>query len=109
MERADVKTRFSSENQPATNGRKTGSRNKLSTDFMEALSADFSAHGAAVIEEARKLNPLGYLNIVAGLQRKEVEILTPESKLTDEQLDQVYEALLAKLPGPQSETPKTVN
>jgi len=38
-------------------GRPKGARNKLSEDFLKALSTDFKEHGAAVIEVVRIEKP----------------------------------------------------
>jgi hypothetical protein len=46
-------TRFSSENQPEKSGRPQGSRDKLSKDFLAALSDDFATNGKTVIQTAR--------------------------------------------------------
>ena len=69
-------TRFSSENQPDKSGRPQGSRDRLSQEFMRALSADFETHGTTVIEEVRTKDPAAYLRVVASLQRQEIEVRT---------------------------------
>jgi Family of unknown function (DUF5681) len=56
------------------NGRPKGSRNKLSEAFLQALSADFNAHGTAVIEKVRAEKAHEYLKIVALLVPKQVEL-----------------------------------
>ena len=44
-------------------GRKKGSKNVYSEDFLRAYAADFKKHGAAVIAEVRETDPLGWLKI----------------------------------------------
>ena len=63
-------TRFSSEKQPDRSGRPQGSRDRLSKEFMRALSADFETHGETVIETVRTSDPATYLRVVASLQRQ---------------------------------------
>ena len=48
-------------------GRRLGSRNKLSEDFLKALQADFEAHGVEAIEAVRTKRPQDYLKIIASL------------------------------------------
>lgn len=55
-------------------GRPKGSRNKLGEVFIQALHADFEAHGEKVIEAVRKDKPAEYLKVVASLLPKQVEI-----------------------------------
>lgn len=55
-------------------GRAKGSRNKLGEVFIQALHADFEAHGETVIEAVRKDKPAEYLKVVASLLPKQVEI-----------------------------------
>jgi hypothetical protein len=92
-------TRFSSEKQPEKSGRPQGSRDRLSKEFMRALSADFETHGEAVIETVRTSDPATYLRVVASLQRQEIEVRTPEDNLTDDEVELLYQDQLAKLHG----------
>jgi hypothetical protein len=97
-------TRFSSENQPEKSGRPQGSRDRLSKEFMRALSDDFETHGSAVIETVRTSDPSTYLRVVAGLQRQEIELhTTPEERLKEDELEYVYQRLLAGRPEPAAE------
>lgn len=52
-------------------GRPKGSRNKLGEQLLNALTADFEAHGAAVIEAVRRTDSTGYLRIISALVGKE--------------------------------------
>jgi hypothetical protein len=102
-------TRFSSENQPEKSGRPQGSRDRLSKEFMRALSDDFETHGGTVIETVRVNDPSTYLRVVASLQRQEIEVhKTPEERLEDDALEYVYQRLLAGRPEPTAETPPVV-
>jgi hypothetical protein len=68
-------------------GRPRGSRNKLGEAFIAELCADWTANGAAVIEQVRKEQPAAYLKIVAWLVPKELEIEDgPFDGFTDEEL-----------------------
>ncbi len=53
-------------------GRPKGSRDKLTTSFIDALAKDFAKHGKAAIESVRKDDPPAYLRLVAGLVPKEI-------------------------------------
>jgi hypothetical protein len=78
-----------------------GSRDRLSKDFLAALSDDFATKGKAVIATVRRKDPSTYLRVVASLQRQEIEVVTPEGALTDEQLEQLYATMLARMPRPE--------
>jgi hypothetical protein len=98
-------TPFSSENQPEKSGRPQGSRDRLSKEFMRALSADFETHGDTAIQEVRTKDPSTYLRVVASLQRQEIEVRTPEDTLTDEEVELLYQDQLAKLRGKPADEP----
>lgn len=73
-------------------GRKRGSRNKISEDFLSALADDFSQHGAAIIAKVRKSRPHEYLKIVASVIPREFDMKPPASDiddLTDEELAEI--------------------
>ena len=55
-------------------GRKPGSRNKLTEDFMAAIAADFAEHGAAAIVRVRDEKPDVYLRVVAELMPRHAEL-----------------------------------
>jgi hypothetical protein len=78
-------------------GRPLGSRNRLNEVAIAALGADFSEHGAAVIEEVRKTKPHVYLQVVASLLPRQVQMekLSPLGELSDEELAQIEELLAA--------------
>lgn len=53
-------------------GRPKGARQKLSTDFLKALSQSFEEKGPATIEAMRSTDPSGYCKIIASLLPKEL-------------------------------------
>jgi len=62
--------------QPSPNpaGRPAGSRNKISSEFIEAMASDFAKHGPAVIADVRENSPRDYLKLVADLVPREFDI-----------------------------------
>ena len=93
----------------ASPGRPRGARNRLQSGFLHALAEDFEKHGADAIKICRIEEPARYVQIVASLMPRELEIehQTATSDLDDEQLDnlitQIRQHLLTK-----SETMKTI-
>jgi hypothetical protein len=83
-------------------GRPKGARNRLQSSFLHALAEDFAEHGAAAIKICRIEEPARYVQIVASLMPRELEIehQTATSDLDDEQLDslitQIRQQLLIK-------------
>jgi hypothetical protein len=68
-------------------GRRAGSRNKLQTDFLVALAADFAEDGAGVIKIARIEKPVEYLKVIASVLPRELQIETSAlSDMSDEDL-----------------------
>jgi len=55
-------------------GRPKGARNRLSTQFLEALEADFNRFGPQAITLMRERKPDIYIRVVAGLLPKEANI-----------------------------------
>lgn len=55
-------------------GRPPGSRNKLSEDFISALSSDFDEHGVQAIKDVRENYPQTYVKVVADLVPKDVNL-----------------------------------
>jgi hypothetical protein len=78
-------------------GRPPGARNKLTEVALAALGDDFAEHGAAVIEEVRKTKPHVYLQVVASLLPRQVQMekLSPLGELTDAELELLEEHLAA--------------
>jgi hypothetical protein len=55
-------------------GRPKGARNRLGTQFLEALKADFNRFGPQAIVLMRERKPDIYIRVVAGLLPKEANI-----------------------------------
>lgn len=55
-------------------GRKPGSRNRLSENFLKAMADDFDEHGVEAITKVRQDDPAKYLTVVAQLVPKETDI-----------------------------------
>jgi hypothetical protein len=55
-------------------GRPKGARNRLGTQFLEALEADFKQHGPQAIALVREKKPEVYMRVVADLLPKEANI-----------------------------------
>jgi Family of unknown function (DUF5681) len=55
-------------------GRPKGARNRLGTQFLEALEADFNRFGPQAIVLMRERKPDIYIRVVAGLLPKEANI-----------------------------------
>ena len=55
-------------------GRPKGARNRLGSQFLEALEADFNRHGPQAIALMRERKPDIYIRVVAGLLPKEANI-----------------------------------
>ena len=69
-------------------GRKKGSRNKLSTDFIAALADDFADSGPEAIRIMRIEKPSEYARVIASILPKEFEINDNRLKdIPDDQLD----------------------
>jgi hypothetical protein len=62
-------------------GRVKGARNKISTQFLEALAKDFEENGKGVIEIMRVEKPVEYCKVIASILPKEFEIT--ENKLAE--------------------------
>src|SRR5262245_28516580 len=55
-------------------GRKVGSRNKLSEQFIADLRSDWAQHGPAVLETVRRNDPSTYLRVIAALIPREAQL-----------------------------------
>lgn len=74
-------------------GRPRGSRNKLSEDFVAALSADFDEHGPAVIAQVRAESPVDYVKAIVALVPKQVTVA--DASLDDMSDREIIELLAA--------------
>jgi hypothetical protein len=78
--------------QPRTGGRRKGSRDRIATALLEAISKDFEEHGAEAVKIARVERPVEYLRVVASLLPREFEIVDNRLKdIPDEELDAFIE------------------
>lgn len=59
---------------PGGPGRGKGTRDKISRDFLAALTADFAKHGVSAIVAMRRKKPGDYIKVIAGLLPKQIEI-----------------------------------
>ncbi|TCN29119.1 hypothetical protein [Sinorhizobium americanum] len=81
-----------------------GGRGRLGGTFLDAVQADFAAHGAGVIARIREEKPETYLKLVATITPKDLSATTNAmDELSNEQLieriralDTVIRPLLAK-------------
>jgi hypothetical protein len=73
--------------------RPTGARDKLKNNFVVALHDDFQQHGIEAIVAMRESDPAAYINCIAKILPKELEIRhsNPFEDLTDEQLDAIIQ------------------
>jgi hypothetical protein len=55
-------------------GRKLGSRNKLTTEFIDDLYAKWQEHGADVLERVIRDDPAAFLRTVAQILPKEIDM-----------------------------------
>ena len=55
-------------------GRPKGSRDRLTSAFIDALAEDFEANGTTAIERCREGDPAAYLRLVASLVPKTVNV-----------------------------------
>jgi hypothetical protein len=73
-------------------GRPRGSRNRLASEFLEALLKDFKEGGAAAIKIARLEDPLRYIAIVASLMPKELAVEHGQlGELSDDEVSALLE------------------
>lgn len=63
-------------------GRKKGARNKLDELFVKALYEDFKSGGVKAIEKCRDEKPDVYLNVIAKVLPKQVDVKA-DSSITD--------------------------
>ena len=73
-------------------GRAKGVKNKLSHKFLTDLLADYEAHGAEAIKICRIEEPVRYVQMIAALLPKELEISeTHLMQIPDDELDTFIE------------------
>ena len=54
------------------NGRRAGSRNRLTDNFLSAVADDFAANGKNAIERVREADPAAYLKLVSSFVPREL-------------------------------------
>ena len=89
-------------------GRAKGTRNRLQSSFLYALAEDFEKHGADAIKICRIEEPARYVQIVASLMPRELDIergITAD--LDDEQLDALIAQVKGELLAKGTEKPMT--
>jgi hypothetical protein len=87
-------------------GRPKGARNRLQSSFLYALAEDFEEHGAAAIKICPIEDPGRYVQIIASLMPKELEIeQSIASDLSDEELDALIAQIKADLLAKGTEKP----
>lgn len=67
-------------------GKPVAARNKLQSDFLRDLAADFDKHGKQAIKECRENKPDAYVRAIVQLMPKELEIKRPMEDITDADL-----------------------
>jgi len=67
----DSKGRFLAGNS-GNGGRKRGSRNRLTDQFLTVIADDFAEHGAEALAKLREKDPAAYLQLVGGLVPREL-------------------------------------
>jgi len=80
-------------------GKPVAARNKLQTQFLYKLAADFEANGEKAIVQCREKDPARYVQIIAALMPKQVEATQPLDDLNDEQLTAAIGFLRSRLAG----------
>ena len=78
-------------------GSPEATRRAFNKDFLVALARDFQAHGEQVLARVRRESPAAYLKVCAMLVPREMKIehTGGVKAMTDEQLEQGIEAMLA--------------
>jgi hypothetical protein len=84
-------TRFGASN--PSRAKQKGARDRLTANFLEALTDSFEKHGKAAIEKVRKEDPSTYLRVVAGLVPKEIQLGRPLDGVPDDKLAPVINLL----------------
>jgi hypothetical protein len=73
-------------------GRRKGSRDRIATALLEAISEDFEKFGTEAVRIARMERPVEYLRICASLLPREFEISDNRLKdIPDDELDLLLE------------------
>jgi hypothetical protein len=81
-------------------------RSQLDNDFIEALLADFRAHGAAAIQHCRERNPASYLSVIVKTLPREFSVEV--SKSNDESSLEAVDSIVARFRALQAERDEAV-
>jgi hypothetical protein len=107
----DENGRFKAGNTFST-GRPKGSRNKLGEQFIDDLYQDWREGGIEAIKRMRRDNPTAYVQTVARVLPKQLEIEVRQSDgLSDDQLDELmmhYQGRLLELKAAQTDADKAM-
>lgn len=90
-------------------GKPKGTRHKLTEDFVKALADDFDQHGRDAIVAVRTDDPGKYLDIVAKLVPKDVELNVTGSAAFERIWRMIGEGVAATLPEDGESDGHTVN
>jgi hypothetical protein len=83
-----------------TGGRQKGTRDKLSSDFVAALSEAFEQRGAEAIRIVIDERPQEFLRVIASIVPKEIEFTDNRLKdIPDEELDAIIDHIRRQLAG----------
>ena len=80
-------------------GRPRGSKDAITKEFLDTLTADFKKHGAAVVEGARERNPNEYLRVIASILPKDQNLRVQTDELSDR-----FKAMLERRDGAEKDT-----
>jgi hypothetical protein len=89
-------------------GRPKGARNRLGTQFLEALEADFNQFGPQAIVLVRERKPDIYIRVVAGLLPKEANINVEANEAFVELWKRISDGLGDELADSLEEEPSVV-
>jgi hypothetical protein len=84
-------------------GKPVATRNRIQTNFLNTLAADFDKHGKKAIEDAREKDPMGYVKALVALMPKQFEQTQPLDDLTDAELTAGIALLQSKVAANPSE------
>jgi hypothetical protein len=110
---ASIATRFQPGQRVPGAGRRQGSKNRFSSEFVEALAADFAKHGAELIAKVRHDDPAAYMRVCAQLVPKEFLLAVEDQRtpLSGEEwqlITAVLKAVREALPDANEREPQDV-
>jgi hypothetical protein len=78
-------------------GKPVGSRNRITTAFLNALAEDFDVYGKDAIKLTRETDPATYVKVCASLLPKQVEQTHPLDDVPDAELLAIIDVLRSRL------------